>query len=141
VALKAAVDAYLADTTDTTLLSKVEEALAVAQQAIPAFLAAVNIKNPTIVAWITAVVTAVNGVLTAVAADILAPAKSAMASEGKISDTLAKSLAAKSDSIVKTFVGSVDAATTASGLPDAVKAKYHGEFHKHVGTHIGPVHI
>jgi hypothetical protein len=139
VALKTAVDTYLADTSDTTLLEKVEEALTVAQNAVPSFLAALNISNATIKAWVTAVISAVNGVIVAVASDILKPAKAELAAKGSIGEELKATLEARSKDILTAFVGQVDAATASSGLPETAKSKFHGEFHRHVGHHIGPV--
>jgi hypothetical protein len=156
VVLKSSVDAYLADTTSITLFAKVEDALKVAQNAVPAFLAAVNITNPTIATWVTAVVSAVNGVFIAVASSIVAPAKAelnrienvnyALPKDGpekkeSFNKDIAKALNQKASDIATTFVGQIDAATASSGLPYAAKQKFHGDFHRHVGPHVGPLHV
>lgn len=140
-ALKTAVDEYLADTTDTTLLAKVEEALTVAQNAVPAFLSALNITNPTIKAWITAVVAAVNDVIVTVASDILPKTKAELEANGSIGEDFKAAMEQKSKDMLTAFVGKVDAATADSDLPEDAKAKFHGEFHRHVGPHIGPIGV
>lgn len=138
--LKTAVDAYLADTTDTTLLSKVEEVLALAQASVSKFLTDLKITNPVIQGWVQAVVAAANEVITDIATDILKQTKAEL-TKGAISETFKAKMQAQSQDILTAFVGRVDAATAASSLPEDAKKKYHSAFHKHVGDHIGPAHI
>ena len=138
--LKTAVDAYLADTTDTTLLSKVEEVLTLAQGSVSKFLSDLNITNPIIQGWVKAVVAAANEVIVDIATDILGQTKAEL-SKGALSATFKAKMEAQSKDILMAFVGKVDAATALSGLPEDAKAKFHGAFHKHVGPHIGPLPV
>jgi hypothetical protein len=139
--LKTAVDTWLADTENASFLTKVEDALTVAQNTVSLFLSSLNVTNPVIQAWMKAVVAAANEVITDIANDILKQTKAEVANGAAMSEEFKAKMEAQSKDILTAFVGKVDAATAQSGLPENAKAKFHGAFHRHVGPHVGPIHI
>ena len=140
-ALKKAVDAYEEDKTGTGLLAAVQAAVAALQQNLAGLLAAAQIKNTTLQAWITKVVGLVGTVLQEVVTDILPELAPAMQAHLAGDNTKLESLSDRIKALTKQFRADHDAALDASGLPaDAIKAA-----HKHVNDklahHIGPIKV
>lgn len=136
-ALKTAVDDYEADTTDTTLLSKVQAAVTAVQKTLPSLLAAAQIKNATLQAWITKVVDLISTVIEDVVNDILPAVETgALTSESQV-----ESLNTKAKSLNSALVSGYDEALASSGLPPEVVSTEHKRFHDKIARHIGPIRV
>ncbi|MDE1971222.1 MAG: hypothetical protein KGI50_06650 [Patescibacteria group bacterium] len=136
-ALKTAVDAYEADTTDTTKLAKVKAALQAVQNALPQLLTAANINNATLQSWIEKVVALATSLLNTIVTSILPAVEGgALEVEGERA-----ALEVKATDLKDAFVSGYDAALIESGLPAEVQNKAHTDFHHRIARHIGPVRI
>ena len=140
-ALKTGVDNFEADKTGTGLEADINAALAALKQSLPQLVAAAQIKNPTLQAWITSVTNLIGTVVTEVETDIV-PQLSAVKAAYLAGDSApAEKLGDQFKTVVTKLKADYEASLQSSGLPAEAIAAAKTDFEHKNARHIGPIRV